>query len=417
MKTKIGRNSPCPCGSGKKYKNCCQSLGDIIELNADPWIKSNQVMSALKMKLEKNFKTTTRKVRLDARQKFFRLIPGNTVPADHEAIFSDWLWFDLEIHGHSMGVDYLKQHDDSLAPIMEQSLIALNQSYLSVYQVIENKGCLLKVKDILSEESIEILLKEPWEAPDWVSILLMGRIVRIMENSIFSGMVLFMNASKEQINFIHDHVKHWKVLTNKNIPELFKSHGEILLGIFDHAYQKNPMKLQELYCIYLNEQEREALKAGLDSDFEYCYVYHTEGFDWYEPRQLHGDYARIAIGNELALCTAEVLSDIESLIAKLKSCLLNMNTKLIHSMLVPDMLAANEAPYWFLVLKDKETVRWLSTPQEELNNQTPHELLLQDNGKERILVYLEGLMENAAKNELEDMQDILGYIRTRVKIS
>ena len=21
--TKIGRNDPCPCGSGKKYKNCC----------------------------------------------------------------------------------------------------------------------------------------------------------------------------------------------------------------------------------------------------------------------------------------------------------------------------------------------------------------------------------------------------------
>ena len=23
MNTKIGRNDPCPCGSGKKYKNCC----------------------------------------------------------------------------------------------------------------------------------------------------------------------------------------------------------------------------------------------------------------------------------------------------------------------------------------------------------------------------------------------------------
>jgi len=21
--TKVGRNSPCPCGSGKKYKKCC----------------------------------------------------------------------------------------------------------------------------------------------------------------------------------------------------------------------------------------------------------------------------------------------------------------------------------------------------------------------------------------------------------
>lgn len=24
---KIGRNDPCPCGSGKKYKNCCLSSG------------------------------------------------------------------------------------------------------------------------------------------------------------------------------------------------------------------------------------------------------------------------------------------------------------------------------------------------------------------------------------------------------
>ena len=23
VKTKIGRNDPCPCGSGKKYKKCC----------------------------------------------------------------------------------------------------------------------------------------------------------------------------------------------------------------------------------------------------------------------------------------------------------------------------------------------------------------------------------------------------------
>lgn len=23
MDKKVGRNDPCPCGSGKKYKNCC----------------------------------------------------------------------------------------------------------------------------------------------------------------------------------------------------------------------------------------------------------------------------------------------------------------------------------------------------------------------------------------------------------
>jgi uncharacterized protein YecA (UPF0149 family) len=25
--TKVGRNDPCPCGSGKKYKKCCLLKG------------------------------------------------------------------------------------------------------------------------------------------------------------------------------------------------------------------------------------------------------------------------------------------------------------------------------------------------------------------------------------------------------
>lgn len=25
MNEKVGRNDPCPCGSGKKYKNCCMN--------------------------------------------------------------------------------------------------------------------------------------------------------------------------------------------------------------------------------------------------------------------------------------------------------------------------------------------------------------------------------------------------------
>lgn len=29
-KKKIGRNDPCPCGSGRKYKNCCVSKAGSI---------------------------------------------------------------------------------------------------------------------------------------------------------------------------------------------------------------------------------------------------------------------------------------------------------------------------------------------------------------------------------------------------
>jgi tetratricopeptide (TPR) repeat protein len=34
---KIGRNTPCPCGSGKKYKKCCLSLrGGAIKPKSQP---------------------------------------------------------------------------------------------------------------------------------------------------------------------------------------------------------------------------------------------------------------------------------------------------------------------------------------------------------------------------------------------
>ena len=32
---KIGRNEPCPCGSGKKYKNCCYSKNTSVDFVPD----------------------------------------------------------------------------------------------------------------------------------------------------------------------------------------------------------------------------------------------------------------------------------------------------------------------------------------------------------------------------------------------
>ena len=38
MNHKIGRNDPCPCGSGKKYKKCCmQSIVDQ-QIDSNSWI-------------------------------------------------------------------------------------------------------------------------------------------------------------------------------------------------------------------------------------------------------------------------------------------------------------------------------------------------------------------------------------------
>jgi preprotein translocase subunit SecA len=32
---KVGRNDPCPCGSGKKYKKCCGAVGSAGDDSAN----------------------------------------------------------------------------------------------------------------------------------------------------------------------------------------------------------------------------------------------------------------------------------------------------------------------------------------------------------------------------------------------
>ena len=103
------------------------------------------------------------------------------------------------------------------------------------------------ITDLFSGKDYEILLKEPWDTEITPRIFLLGRIVTVMGCNIFSGMVLVLPASEDQELFLRRHVEHWQELNKKPFPQLYKDRGEIILGFFDHAYQKNLIRLQELY--------------------------------------------------------------------------------------------------------------------------------------------------------------------------
>jgi len=51
MSRKIGRNDPCPCGSGKKYKHCCGNATSVVEPEkkghaGDPDLRLGNVQTA-----------------------------------------------------------------------------------------------------------------------------------------------------------------------------------------------------------------------------------------------------------------------------------------------------------------------------------------------------------------------------------
>jgi hypothetical protein len=68
---------------------------------------------------------------------------------------------------------------------------------------------------------------------------------------------------------------------------------------------------------------------------------------------------------------------------------------------------------WFLVMKDQETERWLSTPHQELDNKTPLEVLEEENGKERLLAMLDSFAAKSVNSDEE--RELINYMRERIK--
>jgi hypothetical protein len=56
-KTKIGRNDPCHCGSGQKYKRCCQEKDEIAERAARPKVEAATPIASLLPALRELFTT------------------------------------------------------------------------------------------------------------------------------------------------------------------------------------------------------------------------------------------------------------------------------------------------------------------------------------------------------------------------
>ncbi len=93
--SEIGRNDPCPCGSGKKYKHCCLVRQSAIAGSLPRWREAEGRL------LARLVDYTRDKVKDGAREKAFRLFfgtdgddPALARVAGAGAGFVDWLAFD-----------------------------------------------------------------------------------------------------------------------------------------------------------------------------------------------------------------------------------------------------------------------------------------------------------------------------------
>jgi hypothetical protein len=411
-KQKVGRNDPCPCGSGKKYKKCCGIVDDLIEAS-DPFTRGNQLMTAVKVKLDEYFENAIKKIRKDAQTQFLRFSVNRTLPLEHESIFSDWLWFDLLTEDeNTLAYHYLVENGYYIARSLSDTLGALSISFPSVYQVEEISDYYIRARDVFLDRPCDILLKEPWEGIDGdTDLLLFGRLVKIEDEGLFSGMVLAVDNKAGQKGFLLEHMEFIRHLLNETMINTLKFHGEMLYGVFDHTYNKTLVNFNDIRCCDIDEENRVRLLDNLTAGDEYERLYDSAGFTWFTPAGENRGYVRIMIGETELVTCADVLDDIRQLEETVTTLLPGKELQVISNRFLQAPPPADKNQLWFTIVKDQETERWLDTPMSELEGKSPRERLSEDGGQEQLIQMLDRFL---ATRENETEKELIQYFKERI---
>ncbi len=410
--SKIGRNEPCPCGSGKKYKKCCLSIDTIVNANDTLFNRYNNLLTLVKLKLEEAYAKEIKQVRKEARQLFLQYSTSNKLLTEHESLFSDWLWFDkTDSDDDTLGFHYLQVNSPHINPMLSAALTALSVSYLSIYEILGMEDEFLLVKDIFNNYQAKVLVGEPYTPKN--KSLLLGRLILLPEGHVFSGIVLIMEDTDHRREFLNSHFEYIKDATKETIPNILKFRGNMLFGLFDHAYHKIMINLNDIRYAPINKENYNLLSEGLNNNENFKHLYDVAAYQWFAPLNSNKGYVKIALAKENIIICADVMEDIDYLQETIDSIIPNLVFTIIGSTFIRQTPESEVFGIWFTAIKDQEADKWLKTPMRDLKNKTPLEILAEKEGKNLLLSILNTL-ENT--DNTKEQNDFLAYVKARINI-
>lgn len=177
VSSKIGRNDPCFCGSGKKYKKCClaqESEGEDLS-GMDPlWREIRKVIDGLSVRIvlfaEERFGEAPI---AEAWSEFtFDDASGSAGPDRfHLPVFFSWFSYNWTpdpysetyqappgLAGGTIGRAFLQKYRKTLSPLAVRYIEACQNAAFSFYDILSvEPGTGLRLRDIVTEEEFDIV--------------------------------------------------------------------------------------------------------------------------------------------------------------------------------------------------------------------------------------------------------------------
>jgi hypothetical protein len=164
MTQKVGRNDPCPCGSGKKYKNCClKTQQNVLKMNS-LWQRLSDVSSSLSSRLMRFYESwEDPEILLIAWDVFTDGQIELVEESQHLQTFFPWFFYSFDQADEEdsesciISLEFLAEFRNHLSELEAQYIIANMLSPYSFYEVIAcDPGKGYRLKDVFHGEEFDV---------------------------------------------------------------------------------------------------------------------------------------------------------------------------------------------------------------------------------------------------------------------
>jgi hypothetical protein len=174
---KIGRNDPCPCGSGKKYKHCC--LNAAAQAAAEPpellaWRRVRRVLDGFVPRMLEFVSEAYGPAALaEAWTEFHLCFEGDELELDPESpfmpLFTPWFFHvwepdvdteveDESLHGRVPTAEYLRRHGRRLEPALRRYLEACVKAPFGFHEILHvQAGRGFQAREVLTGEERQVI--------------------------------------------------------------------------------------------------------------------------------------------------------------------------------------------------------------------------------------------------------------------
>jgi hypothetical protein len=444
--SRLGRNDPCPCGSGKKFKKCCLSK-TYTEVGKEDSIRE-QLVQKLMVFFEKNYKHTLE----DAHFMFW----DEFIPEEHlqdmslniaYQNFMEWVVFDylIDEDNDKTLIDLYMDNNRMLSLEEHKVLTIMKNAVISLYEVQEvfpDKGLLLK--DLLMGGEYDVREKSATKSVRKWDIFA-ARLLLIDRQYIMSGSVYpYHIKQKERIlDDIQAEFEDYKMdYPDASMDDFLKYNSENFnFYWYDLISNPTPIKLHTtsgepmlISKAIFEITNKEVVMNGLPKikGFEQG----REAFTWYDKRNKEGS-ATILGTAEIKDNKLILESNSRKRLEKGKKLILEaLSDAIIHKVdTFQDPMEAlkaykessaekpmNELPMeiqqqYYTQFMQKHSEKWLREKIPALDGKTPMQAVKTKGGKNKVIKLLKSI-ENSEEHNKRDGRPFydISWMWERLKI-